>query len=176
MVNVTVVITVVTCATAKRSQRMEPSSPPSKRSRPAAVDWDAARSAARRLPRPKVFNDPVLGHVEIHPCCVAVMDTVEFQRLRSLAQLGPTESVFPGATHRRFAHSIGVSYLGGRFVERLASKQPELRITAADILCVKLAGLCHDLGHGPLSHTYEARAGEGGPRRTFNSSVERSYA
>jgi hypothetical protein len=39
-----------------------------------------------------------------------------------------------------------VCYLAGVLVERLQSKQPELRITEQDILCVKIAGLCHDLG------------------------------
>ena len=61
--------------------------------------------------------------------------------------------MYPGASHNRFEHCVGVSYLAGVFVEHLARKQSELGITDVDILCVKLAGLCHDLGHGPLSHS-----------------------
>ena len=131
------------------------SPPPSKRQRSRAGRRPDASGEAGPSGKVKVFNDAVLGHVEIHPVCVRVMDTVEFQRLRRLKQLGPTEWVFPGATHQRFAHSIGVSFLGGQLVERLARNQPELRVDARDVLCVKLAGLCHDLGHGPLSHTYD---------------------
>lgn len=117
-----------------------------------------ARTEAAPLPagKPKVFNDAVLGHVELHPCCVAIVDSPEFQRLRGLKQLGPTEYVYPAAGHTRFAHSLGVSFLAGKLVEKLAAQtSPPLHITPREILCVKLAGLCHDLGHGPLSHTFE---------------------
>jgi HD superfamily phosphohydrolase len=99
----------------------------------------------------------VHGHVSLHPACCLIIDTPQFQRLQKLLQLGPTQWVFAGATHKRFAHSIGVSYLAGRFVEDLRVRQPELGITDQDVLCVKLAGLCHDLGHGPLSHTYDGK-------------------
>lgn len=68
-------------------------------------------------------------------------------------RLGTAYDVFPGASHNRFEHCVGVSWLGGLLAEHLAAQQPSLSITPVEILCVKLAGLCHDLGHGPMSHS-----------------------
>ncbi|XP_029995215.1 deoxynucleoside triphosphate triphosphohydrolase SAMHD1 [Sphaeramia orbicularis] len=105
--------------------------------------------------RSKVFNDPIHGHVELHPLLIKIIDTPQFQRLRNIKQLGGTYFVFPGASHNRFEHCIGVGYLAGRLVQALNERQPELLISGRDILCVQIAGLCHDLGHGPFSHMFD---------------------
>lgn len=55
----------------------------------------------------QIFNDPIHGHIAIHPLCVKIIDTPQFQRLRSIKQLGGTYFVYPGASHNRFEHSIG---------------------------------------------------------------------
>ena len=109
----------------------------------------------RKKLKTKMFNDPVHGHVDMHPLCVRVIDTAQFQRLRKLKQLGTCYYVFGGAAHNRFEHSLGVSYLAGEWVEHFRRMQPELGVTDEDVICVKLAGLIHDLGHGPFSHAFE---------------------
>ena len=105
----------------------------------------------------KVIKDPVHDYIELHPAAVLIVDTPEFQRLRDLGQLGGVYYVFAGATGKRFEHSLGVAHLARCFVRQLRQRQPELAITDADELCVHLAGLCHDLGHGPFSHLFDGR-------------------
>ncbi|KAH9490958.1 SAM domain and HD, partial [Bulinus truncatus] len=103
----------------------------------------------------KIFNDPIHGHIVLHPVSLAIVDTPEFQRMRNIKQLGMCYYVYPGASHNRFEHSLGVSYLAGQFARTLQENQPYLGITEKDILCVEIAGLCHDLGHGPFSHVFD---------------------
>ncbi|KAF9313226.1 SAM domain and HD [Podila horticola] len=103
----------------------------------------------------KYINDPIHGHVLLDHNVLSYIDTPQFQRLRDLKQLGSAYYVFPGATHNRFEHSIGTSHLAGELVERFRDTQPELEITESDVKCIKLAGLCHDLGHGPFSHIFD---------------------
>nr|XP_046253083.1 deoxynucleoside triphosphate triphosphohydrolase SAMHD1-like [Scatophagus argus] len=107
------------------------------------------------MPVNKVFNDPIHGHVDLHPLLIKIVETPQFQRLRNLKQLGGTYFVFPGASHNRFEHSIGVAFLAGQLAQALQTGQPELNISDRDILCVQIAGLCHDLGHGPFSHMFD---------------------
>ena len=104
----------------------------------------------------QVFNDPIHGHFYLTPLEVAVVDTPAFQRLRDLKQLGTSYFVFPGACHNRFEHSLGVAHLAREHADRVWRLQRgEVDVERGDVKAVALAGLCHDLGHGPFSHVFE---------------------
>jgi uncharacterized protein len=84
-----------------------------------------------------------------------VIRTAPFQRLRRIRQLGFSDLVYPGATHSRFAHSLGVFHTARqlmRIVRRFTPDQPEEHIKAEAALA---AALVHDVGHGPFSHAFE---------------------
>eukprot|EP01062_Namystynia_karyoxenos_P032079 TRINITY_DN23705_c0_g1_i1.p1 TRINITY_DN23705_c0_g1~~TRINITY_DN23705_c0_g1_i1.p1 ORF type:complete len:609 (+),score=235.87 TRINITY_DN23705_c0_g1_i1:87-1913(+) len=110
---------------------------------------------SRRAKRFKIIVCPVHGHMEFPAELLKVIDSAEFQRLRDLKQLGAAEYVFPSAVHTRLTHSLGVGHLAHRLMSSLQQRQPYLGITHRDVFLVTLAGICHDLGHGPFSHSFE---------------------
>ncbi|KAH9790648.1 HD domain-containing protein [Citrus sinensis] len=104
----------------------------------------------------KNVHDNVHGNIYLDPLALKFIDTEQFQRLRDLKQLGVTHLVYPGAVHSRFEHSLGVYWLAGAAIQKLKQNQGlELGIDNFDIQTVKLAGLLHDVGHGPFSHLFE---------------------
>ena len=87
-----------------------------------------------------------------------VIQTPPFQRLRRIRQLGFSEMVFPGATHTRFAHSIGVFHIARQLV-KVIERSTSMggggrREHQADVALA--ASLVHDVGHGMFSHAFEA--------------------
>ncbi|EOY00448.1 HD domain-containing metal-dependent phosphohydrolase family protein isoform 2 [Theobroma cacao] len=104
----------------------------------------------------KHIHDNVHGNIYLDPFFLKLVDTEQFQRLRDLKQLGLTHMVYPGAVHSRFEHSLGVYWLAGEAVHTIKAHQgSEINIERNDIRTVKLAGLLHDVGHGPFSHLFE---------------------
>ncbi|XP_039460162.1 deoxynucleoside triphosphate triphosphohydrolase SAMHD1-like isoform X2 [Oreochromis aureus] len=227
----------------------EPKKPTSTKQQNTTADNEAKNNIPKKprfyIEEHKVFNDPIHGHMALHPVLVKIIDTPEFQRLRNIKQLGGIYFVYPGASHNRFEHSIGVAHLAGELAKALKMKQEkqieqleelkklkllmeltpeelklkelkhddlgmlkkleklddkeleelknlkteefeklnkfkklrpedvekfeklrefkpneleklkESLISDRDVLCVQIAGLCHDLGHGPYSHFYD---------------------
>ena len=108
-------------------------------------------------------QDSVHGLMEfrgMETIVIEVLRTPETQRLRRIRQLGMAHLVFPGAEHSRLVHSLGAAHLAIRFGRHL---QETARSGLVEMLCPKassirdlaVAALCHDLGHGPLSHAWE---------------------
>ncbi len=103
------------------------------------------------------IRDPIHGAVAVGVDERLVVDHPFVQRLRGIRQLGFSDLPFPGATHSRYAHSVGAFHLAGKAFDAAVRGSPlhghprarELRT------CLRLAALCHDLGHAPFSHAAE---------------------
>lgn len=98
---------------------------------------------------------PIHGSIELSPLTIKILNTPEMQRLRDLKQLGATYLVFPSGTHSRLEHSLGVCYLAMKMGRKLKRVHPELNISNRLIELFGIAGLIHDIGHGPFSHLYD---------------------
>jgi hypothetical protein len=83
----------------------------------------------------------------------ALIKTPVFIRLSRIFQLGPAYGVYPGATHTRASHSIGVYHLSRRLLLNLAEKGAETWLSATGIRSFFCASLLHDLGHFPYTHS-----------------------
>lgn len=116
----------------------------------------------------KLIMDPVHGGIPLYRHEIQVIDHPLFQRLRNICQNDILSLVFPGATHSRFLHSIGVMHVGGRMFramidaylrERQLSKQVDLSLSQLDAIdylakTIRLACLLHDSGHSSFSHQF----------------------
>ncbi|KAA6405453.1 HD domain-containing protein [Candidatus Tokpelaia sp.] len=87
-----------------------------------------------------------------------VIQTAAFQRLRRIKQLGFSEFVYPGATHTRFAHSLGVFHTARRLVSIIKKFEQRngVRYDDQHAAPALAAALLHDVGHGMFSHAFEA--------------------
>ena len=103
-----------------------------------------------------IYDNVHKTYTQWPPQLTSIINTPEFQRLKRIKQLGVCHHVFVGAVHTRFEHSLGVGHLAHRLLTTLQRNQPELDITDETVLTFQLAGLCHDLGHGPISHGFDA--------------------
>ena len=98
------------------------------------------------------IKDPVHGFIRITEEERRLIDSRPLQRLRRIKQLGKADLTYPGATHSRFLHSLGVLHVAGLMAERLAELG---HLSEDDVLLARLVGLLHDVGHGPFSHVFE---------------------
>ncbi|MDA8792791.1 HD domain-containing protein [Bacteriovoracaceae bacterium] len=103
------------------------------------------------------IRDPLHGQIVLDQNYINVIENPYFQRLRNIKQLGFCQFIFPGATHTRFLHSIGVMNISERIFDKIfdleSNKNNQDFIKLKHTL--KLACLLHDIGHAPLSHSTE---------------------
>lgn len=104
--------------------------------------------------RYKIFLDTVHGYIDVpEEYCDILIDTPQFQRLRRIEQLS-SRSLYPCARHDRFVHSLGVYYIGCRFLTAI-SRHCDVEIASQISTSFQIACLLHDCGHSPFSHTFE---------------------
>ena len=107
-----------------------------------------------KLNETKVLRDPIHSYIHIkYEVIWECLRAKEFQRLRRIRKLGGDLQVYPTAEHSRFSHSLGVYEIVRRMVTEIDSLSKEL--TEYEKVSVMLAGLLHDVGHGPFSHAFE---------------------
>ncbi|MBM7555580.1 HD domain-containing protein [Halanaerobacter jeridensis] len=107
----------------------------------------------------KIIRDPIHGDIKIKKKFVDVIDTPEFQRLRRINHLGTGNLLFPAAEYTRFSHSLGTFHVMkliiNHFEEVFAELDLEDELGQEEKNLALAAALLHDIGHGPLSHTFE---------------------
>lgn len=112
------------------------------------------------------FRDPVHTFISVRTDERKVIDSRPFQRLRHIHQLALTYLVYPGATHKRFEHSLGVMDTASRIYDVVTAPENIFHDSVRNIIpdqearsywksVLRMAALCHDLGHLPFSHAAE---------------------
>ncbi len=106
-------------------------------------------------PNPKVIRDPLWNTIRLDATAVRIVDTAAFQRLRYIRQLGLAHLVYPGATHTRFDHALGVYHLATTALRFLRERRPTPPEAWDGEDLIPYAGLLHDIGHYAFSHALE---------------------
>ena len=114
------------------------------------------------------IRDPIHNFIHLDSHEREVLDSRPFQRLRYIHQLGLTYLLYPGATHRRFEHSLGVMELAGRVYDIITNPHNINHKSVEEVVPIhdkyeiqywrrvlRMAALCHDMGHLPFSHSAE---------------------
>lgn len=127
---------------------------------PDANSEESNRSVSMTTPtaklRNKTLRDPIQVDIELTPLEIRVIDTLDFQRLRYIKQLGTASYVFPGATHTRFEHSLGTLAAAQIMIASINNNPDnQLPIELDVVKLIRMCALLHDVTHIPFGHTLE---------------------
>ncbi len=119
-----------------------------------------AVTAQVKVAKPQRIRDPLhdlIGFAtdDFEQTCWKIIQTCPFQRLRRVKQLGFSDTVYPGATHSRLAHSLGVFHTARQISAHIKLVHGTTRFNEPRSQTALAAALVHDLGHGPFSHAFE---------------------
>ncbi|KAA0892092.1 HD domain-containing protein [Oryzomonas rubra] len=105
----------------------------------------------------KIIHDPLWGTIKLEPWEVALLDLPLFQRLRQIHQTSLVSYVFPGCSHTRFEHTLGVVQQAQRLIDAVNKQYPldKPRYEPTTVRSLRLAALFHDCGHSCFSHISE---------------------
>ncbi|CRX37072.1 / / putative dGTPase / 561788:562954 Reverse [Candidatus Hepatoplasma crinochetorum] len=102
----------------------------------------------------RYITDNVLKNITFEEeFLIKLFNTKEFKRLARINQLGLTNFQFPGATHNRLSHSLGVYQLAKKFLKKF--QEDNIKIDRLTYQAILASALLHDIGHGPFSHLFE---------------------
>jgi HD superfamily phosphohydrolase len=98
-------------------------------------------------------RDPLWQNIFLSPGFKKLTSLEPFQHLAGIKQLGPSYHVYPGATHTRLSHSLGVFHISKRIISRLVSHPDCIKLSEEGVKSFLCASLLHDLGHFPYAHS-----------------------
>jgi HD superfamily phosphohydrolase len=100
-------------------------------------------------------RDPIWKNIHLSDPMLKLIDTAPYRQLSRIKQLGPAYLVYPGATHTRLGHSLGVFHLAKRIIKTLVSISPDSILSVDGVKAFLTAALLHDLGHFPYTHSFK---------------------
>ena len=98
-------------------------------------------------------RDPIWKHIYLSKPLLKITELPVFQKLNDIKQLGPTFLIYPGATHTRFNHSLGVFYIAKKIITQFILKSNDINFAIEDIKAFLCSALLHDIGHYPYAHS-----------------------